>query len=95
MVNAINRCFANILNMNIQEAVVSRIVELQKQKHLSTNKVAENCFSSTSTISSVLNGDSKNTQIKTIAKICYGLGVTIKEFINSPLFDDIDYIEDK
>lgn len=77
---------------NIQEAVKLRIIELENEKKLSTNKVADNCFMNTSTLTSMLNGHSKKSEITTIAKICYGLGVTIKEFFNSELFDDIDYL---
>lgn len=79
--------------MNIQEAIRLRIIELANEKNLSMNKIAERCYMNTSTLISLLNGHSKRSEVTTIAKICYGLGVTVKEFYNSPLFDDINYLD--
>lgn len=79
--------------MNIQQAVRLRILELARQKNLSINKVADSCYMNTSTITSLLNGHSKRSEITTISKICYGLKVSVKEFFDSPLFDEIDYLE--
>lgn len=79
--------------MNAQDAVRKRIIEISQEKNLSINKVATNCFINTSTITSLLNGHSKKSEIATISKICYGLGVSVREFFNSPLFDDINDIE--
>jgi len=78
--------------MKIQEAVKKRILELSQQKELTINKIADNCFMTTSTLQNIMNGNTKSSEITTITKICYGLNITIKEFFNSPLFDDIDYI---
>lgn len=80
--------------MKSQDAVRKRIIEISQEKNLSMNKVATNCFINTSTITSLLNGHSKKSEIATISKICYGLGVSIREFFNSPLFDNVNDIED-
>lgn len=80
--------------MKAQEAVVLRILEIAKEKNLSINKIATNCFINTSTLTSMLNGHSKRSEISTISKICYGLDITLKEFFNSPLFENIKDIED-
>lgn len=80
--------------MKAQEAVRKRIIEIAQQKNLSINKVASNCYINTSTITSLLNGHSKKSEITTISKICFGLKVSIREFFNSPLFDNIDDIEE-
>lgn len=80
--------------MKAQDGIRKRIIEIANQKNLSINKVANNCFINTSTITSLLNGHSKKSEIATISRICYGLGVTIREFFDSPIFDDINDIED-
>ena len=80
--------------MKAQEAVVLRILELAKEKNLSINKIATNCFINTSTLNSMLNGHSKRSEISTISKICYGLDISLKDFFNSPLFENIKDIED-
>lgn len=80
--------------MKAQGGIRKRIMEIANQKNLSINKVANNCFINTSTITSLLNGHSKKSEIATISRICYGLGVSIREFFDSPIFDDINDIED-
>ena len=80
--------------MKAQQAVKERILEIARQKNLSINKVAQNCYINTSTITSLLNGHSKKSEIATISRICYGLGVSVREFFNSPLFDNVDDITD-
>ena len=79
--------------MKSQDAVKQRIIEIAEAKNLSMNKIANNCFINTSTIISLLNGHSKKSEIATISKICYGLGVSVREFFNSDLFDNVNDIE--
>lgn len=79
--------------MKAQEAVRQRIIELAQQKNLSINKIANNCYINTSTITSLLNGHSKKREIATISRICYGLGVSVRECFDSPLFNDLNDIE--
>ena len=80
--------------MKAQEAVKQRILEIANEKNLSMNKIATNCFINTSTLISMLNGHSKHSEISTISKICYGLGVSVRDFFDSPLFDNVKDIED-
>ena len=39
---------------------------------------------------SLINGKSQNPKLLTIVRICDGLGITLKEFFDDKLFDDID-----
>ena len=79
--------------MKSQEAVKERILELASKKNMSINKIANNCFINTSTITSLLNGHSKKSEITTISRICYGLGISLREFFDSPLFDKNNDLE--
>lgn len=81
--------------MKAQEAIRLRLLEYLKEKSLSINKLATASDMNPSTIISLLNGHSKESEIATISKICYGLEISIREFFNSPLFDnvcDIDFL---
>lgn len=80
--------------MKAQDALRKRIIELAEQKSYSINKIASNCYINTSTITSLLNGHSKKSEIATVSKICYGLGVTMREFFDSPIFDDVNDVEE-
>ena len=81
--------------MKSQDAIRQRIIELAQSKNFSINKIATNCFINTSTLTSLLNGHSKKSEIVTISRICYGLGISIKDFFDSPLFlnneEDVEF----
>lgn len=74
--------------MKVQEAIRLRILELVKEKDLSINALATNSYMTTSTLTSILNGHSKNSEVATISKICYGLNISISQFFNSSLFEN-------
>ena len=76
--------------MNICEATSKRIMELCKTKRLSGYKVYYKAGMPPSTFKSIIGGKSKNPGIVNINKIADGLGVSIREFYDSELFDDLD-----
>ncbi|PRR86008.1 helix-turn-helix domain-containing protein [Clostridium luticellarii] len=76
--------------MNISEATAKRIIELCNDKHISINKLASLSGITQSTVNSIVNGGSKNPQLKTILKICYGIEIPLYEFFKSPVFQNID-----
>ena len=43
-----------------------------------------------STIYSMLNSKSKNPGVVSIQKICAGLEISIREFFDDPLFDELE-----
>ena len=76
--------------MSIAEATAKRILELCEKENISINKLAILSAITQSTLNSIINGESKNPQLKTIFKICYGLNITLKDFFDSSYFNDID-----
>ena len=76
--------------MTICEATSYRITELCKQKKMSGYSVTYNAGIPASTSKSKVNGKSKNPGIVNINKIADGLGVTIREFYDSDIFDKLD-----
>ena len=44
----------------------------------------------TSTIYSMLNTKSKNPGVVSIQKICDGLGISVREFFDDPLFENLE-----
>ncbi len=79
--------------MTICEATSYRITELCKQKNLSGYAVSYRAGIPSSTYKSIMNGKSKNPGIVNINKIADGLGVTIREFYNSEVFDELEQDE--
>lgn len=79
--------------MTICEATSHRIAELCKERELSGYSVIYKAGIPASTFKSILNGKSKNPGIVNINKIAEGLGISIREFYNSELFDRLDQDE--
>ena len=76
--------------MNTKEAVAKRIVELCGERKIATNALAILSGVSPSTIYSMLNEKSQNPGVVSIKKLCDGLEISIREFFDSPIFDDIE-----
>lgn len=77
--------------MNAKEAVAKRITELCSEREMTVNAVANIAGISPSTIYSMLNHKSKNPGVVSLHAICYGLDITLREFFNSDIFDDIEF----
>lgn len=43
-----------------------------------------------STLSSFMRGDKKILTLKTLLHICEGFDITLKEFFDDPMFDDVE-----
>lgn len=76
--------------MNAKEAVAKRIQMLCAEHDMAVNALANLCGMSTSTIYSMLNKKSKNPGIVSIQKICDGLEISVREFFDDPLFENLE-----
>ena len=76
--------------MNTKEAVAKRILELREERHLAVNALASISGISPSTVYSMLNEKSKNPGVVSLKKLCDGLEISIREFFDSDLFDDLE-----
>ena len=76
--------------MNIGEAVRLRIKELCKEKNITVNKLATICGITQSTLNNIINKRNNSTTVSTIKKICDGLEISIKDFFNSDVFDNLE-----
>ena len=79
--------------MNAKEAVAKRILELCSERNMTVNALANNAGISPSTIYSMLNYKSQNPGVVSIHNICYGFDITLREFFNSDIFDDVELID--
>lgn len=76
--------------MKSKEAVAKRILELCSQRDIAVNALANVSGVSPSTIYSMLNEKSKNPGVVSIKKLCDGLDISLREFFDSPIFDDLE-----
>jgi transcriptional regulator with XRE-family HTH domain len=76
--------------MDIAEAVAKRIEALCEERNISINKLATLSGLTQSTIDSILKGKSRNPRLSTIKKICSGLGISLKDFLDDPIIENAD-----
>lgn len=76
--------------MLIKEAVEKRIVELCNEKGIAINALANISGVSPSTVYSILNEKSQNPGVVSIKKICDGLDISVREFFNCDLFENLE-----
>lgn len=76
--------------MELNDVISARITNLCKENNLSINRLASICGLRQSTVSNILNGNSKNPTISSIKKICDGLEISLADFFDDPIFTSID-----
>ena len=76
--------------MTLISAVSSRIIELCNERNITINKLSTICGITQSTLEGIVNMKFINPKTLTIVRICRGLEIKLKDFYNSPLFDEID-----
>lgn len=76
--------------MKTKKAIETRILQLCSEKNISVNALANICGIPPSTIYSMLNKKSGNPGVVSIKKICDGLEISLREFFNDEIFDDLE-----
>lgn len=76
--------------MNAKQAVAARLLQLCDQKNLAINGLANQSGVSPSTVYSLLNEKSQNPGIASIKKLCDGMEISLREFFDCDLFDDLE-----
>lgn len=76
--------------MNSKEIAARRIHALCLERGIAVNTLANMCGVAPSTIYNMLNTKSKNLGIVSIQKICDGLGISVQEFFDDPLFENLE-----
>lgn len=76
--------------MDTVTAVRDRILELCGERDISINKLATISALPPSSIKNILYGKSQNPKLLTIKMICDGLGITLGDFFDAPVFDNLE-----
>ncbi len=79
-----------VINITIGAAATERIHELCAERRITINKLATISGITQSTLSNITSGRNNSTTLATIKKICDGLNICIRQFFDSPLFDDLE-----
>ena len=76
--------------MVVGEALVKRIIQLSDENNITINKLATISGITQSTLNNIVSGRNNSATVSTVKKICDGLDITVREFFDSPLFDDLE-----
>lgn len=76
--------------MTINEAVQKRIIDICEINNISINKLCLMSGVTQSTVNNILSRDNSSPTILTIKKLCDGVGMSLVDFFNSELFEDLD-----
>ena len=75
--------------MQLSDATRKRINFLLKEKNMKLWDLSKAAGISLPTISDFLKNDTKNLRMDTLLHICEGFNITLKDFFDDPLFEDV------
>lgn len=76
--------------MNVKDAVVLRLQEICAENNITYNDLANRSGITPSTIYSMMDKSRRDISIITIKKICDGLEITLSDFFDSKIFDELE-----
>lgn len=76
--------------MELSQAVKKRILNLADSRNITLHKLSLNSGIPYSTLSSFMNGKSKNLNLSTILHLCEGFGIELNEFFTDKVFEDVE-----
>ena len=80
----------NINSITVGEATRARILELIEQRQITVNRLAMLSGITQSTLQNITSGRNRSASVATIQKLCDGLGISLRAFFDSPLFENND-----
>ena len=75
-----------VSSMQLNEAVSKRIIELLKERNMTSYQLYVKSGVPKSTIGNLVNCAYASVKLRVIHEVCQGFGISITEFFNSPLF---------
>lgn len=77
-----------VLGLLLNEAVSRRLAELLKEKDMTQYQLYMKSGVPKSTIGNVVNCSYDSVKLRIVHEMCQGLGISICEFFQSPLFEE-------
>ena len=71
------------------EAIIKRINYLITKKNTTISKAAVKSGINPSTLIQLMNGRNKSVEVVTLSRLCYYFGISLREFFDDELFDNV------
>jgi DNA-binding Xre family transcriptional regulator len=76
--------------LQLNEAVSQRLSQLLREKSMTQYQLYMKSGVPKSTIGNVINCSYDSVKLRIIHEMCQGMEISIKEFFDSPLFDEVN-----
>lgn len=76
--------------MTTTEAVRRRILELCAQRGITVNRLATISGITQSTLNNIVGGRNRSTTVSTVKKLCDGLDITLRDFFDTQVFENLE-----
>ena len=76
--------------MTVKDAVVLRLKDICKERNIKYNELATISGVTPSTVYSMMDEKRRDISITTIKKFCDGLDMTLPDFFNADIFNDLE-----
>lgn len=76
--------------MYVKDAVVLRFQEICKERNMRVNELATQSGVMPSSVYSMMKSERRKLQISLIKKLCDGLDISLAEFFNARVFDELE-----
>ena len=76
--------------MRIKDAIVKRFQELCRQRNIKFNELANLAGVTPSTVYSMMDESRRDVSAVTVKKLCDGLDITVIDFFNCNIFQDLE-----
>ena len=68
----------------------ARILELCSRREITVNRLATLSGVTQSTLNNIVSGRNHSATVSTIKKLCDGLDISLREFFDTPAFDELE-----
>ena len=76
--------------MRMKEAIVKRFQQLCQERNIKYNELANLSGVTPSTVYSMMDERRKVVSAVTVKKLCDGLGISVRAFYDSPIFESLE-----
>ena len=76
--------------MRMKEAIVKRFQQLCQERNIKYNELANLSGVTPSTVYSMMDERRKDVSAVTVKKLCGGLGISVRAFYDSPIFESLE-----
>ena len=76
--------------MTIKPAIVKRLLQICDEREIAPNDLAVRSGITPSTVYSLMQSKRKDMSVITLKKLCDGLEISLSEFFDSTIFDELE-----